>query len=140
MDQFLGNRIKNRREELGLTQDELARLVGYKGRSSVQKIEGGFSDVPRKKVPLFAKALGMTEDELLGQPTKDLRRESFGFYVEQMLRLLGYTVIYDAEGNVLLTDGETMKETTEEALQKLEERYALYMRFLVEELRKEKAQ
>ena len=27
MDQFLGNRIKNRREELGLTQDELARLV-----------------------------------------------------------------------------------------------------------------
>ena len=138
MDKFLGNRIKSRREELGLTQDKLARLVGYKGRSSVQKIEGGFSDVPRKKVPLFAKALGMTEDELLGQPAKDLRRESFAFYTEQMMRLIGYTIIYDAEGNVLITDGVEMRETTDEALKKLESRIAHYMRFLIDEMRKEK--
>ena len=35
----IGERIKLRREELNLSQDELAKKVGYKSRSSINKIE-----------------------------------------------------------------------------------------------------
>lgn len=35
----IGQRIRTKREERGLTQDELAKMLGYKYRSSVNKIE-----------------------------------------------------------------------------------------------------
>lgn len=35
----IGERIKKRRLELGMTQDELAKKLGYKSRSSVNKLE-----------------------------------------------------------------------------------------------------
>ena len=34
----IGDRIRLRREELGYTQDEVAKKLGYKHRSSVQKL------------------------------------------------------------------------------------------------------
>lgn len=37
----LGKKVKERREELVLSQDELATRMGYKSRSSVNKIEAG---------------------------------------------------------------------------------------------------
>ena len=50
----LGSLIKRKREELGLSQEELARILGYKHKSSINKIELGLADVPRTKVPAFA--------------------------------------------------------------------------------------
>lgn len=35
----IGDRIRKRREELGLTQEELAKKLGYASRSSVNKVE-----------------------------------------------------------------------------------------------------
>ena len=58
--------IRKRREELGLTQDELARLTGYKSRSSINKIEQGENDLPRQKVELFAEALRIPPARLMG--------------------------------------------------------------------------
>ena len=39
MKSGIGQRIRKRREELNMSQDELARLMGYKSRSSINKIE-----------------------------------------------------------------------------------------------------
>ena len=50
----LGSLIKRKREELGLSQEELARILGYKHKSSINKIELGLADVPRTKVPAFS--------------------------------------------------------------------------------------
>ena len=61
----VGERIKQRRLELGLSQDELAKKVGYKSRSSVNKIELS-RDLPLKKVELMAKALDTTPGYLMG--------------------------------------------------------------------------
>ena len=44
-----GQRIKQRREELDMTQDELAHAVGYKWRSSINKIELNAQNLPQKK-------------------------------------------------------------------------------------------
>lgn len=63
----IGERIKLKREESGLTQDELAQLLGYKYRSSINKIELGLQKkLPFQKVVIAAKALNTTPEYLLG--------------------------------------------------------------------------
>ena len=53
----IGIRIKNRREELGLTQQELANRMGYKSKSTINKIEMGKNDVSQSGVKKFANVL-----------------------------------------------------------------------------------
>lgn len=131
----LGKKIKQRREELGLSQDELARMLGYKHKSSINKIELGAADVPRAKVPAFAKALGMTAIEFSGW-TEERKALSFSYCMEQQMRILGWVVLYDADGNVILTHEGAEYEITEESMKELESRVALYLDFLLTELTK----
>lgn len=62
----IGDKIKARRIEMGLSQDELASKLGYSSRSSVSKIEKGFNDIPQSKIKAFADALDTTPAYLLG--------------------------------------------------------------------------
>lgn len=59
-------KIRARREELGMTQDELAKLLGYKSRSTIAKIEKGENDITQSKITAFAQALKTTPGELMG--------------------------------------------------------------------------
>lgn len=59
-------RIRARREELGISQEELAKRMGYKSRSSINKIEKGENDIPQSKIVAFAKALRTTPEALMG--------------------------------------------------------------------------
>lgn len=58
--------IRKRRKELNLTQDELAALTGYSGKSMIAKIESGKVDIPQSKIVEFAKALRTTPAKLMG--------------------------------------------------------------------------
>lgn len=51
---------------MGMTQDELAKLVGYSDRTSIAKIESGKIDLPQSKIAVIAKALRTTPGELMG--------------------------------------------------------------------------
>ena len=62
----IARRIKMRREELGLTTEDLANRMGYKDRSSISKIENGKADIPQSKVIAFAHALHTTTAYLIG--------------------------------------------------------------------------
>ena len=62
----LGESIRRRREELGLTQDQLARRLGYRSRSTINKIEKGVNDITQTKIEAFAAALATTPAELTG--------------------------------------------------------------------------
>ena len=57
---MIGEKIKNRRLELGWTQEYLAERMGYKHCSSINKIELGKNDIPQNKIEKFAKVLGVT--------------------------------------------------------------------------------
>ncbi|MGI5873503.1 MAG: transcriptional repressor LexA [Bacillota bacterium] len=63
---LLHEKIKQRREELKMSQQELANLVGYKSRSSINKIEKGINDVGQSQIVIFAKALRTTPAYLMG--------------------------------------------------------------------------
>lgn len=58
--------IKERRIQIGMSQDELAKKTGYTSRSSIAKIEKGEVDLQQSKIELFAKALGVSQSELMG--------------------------------------------------------------------------
>jgi transcriptional regulator with XRE-family HTH domain len=57
--------------ELGMSQEELAEAVGYTGRSAIARIESGRNKVSLDKIPLFAKALHTSEEQLLGMSHKE---------------------------------------------------------------------
>lgn len=61
-----GKKIRLRRTELGMTQDELAKVAGYTSRSSINKIEMGLVNLPQSKIELIAKALMVPPTYLLG--------------------------------------------------------------------------
>lgn len=61
----LGERIKELRIQKGLSQDELALKMGYRTRSSINKIEKGLNIVPLKKLEKLAKILGTTTEYLI---------------------------------------------------------------------------
>ena len=67
-------RIRSRREELGLSQEALAIRMGYKSKSSINKIEMGVNDIPQSKVIAFAKALDTTTAYLMGDDDSKERR------------------------------------------------------------------
>ncbi len=68
----IGERIKRRREELDMTQDELAHAAGYKSRSSINKIEVDGRGLPQNKIIDIAKALKVTPSYLMGWEDKDV--------------------------------------------------------------------
>lgn len=62
----IGKNIMFRRKELGLTQSELATKMGYKSKSTINKIENGTNDIPQSKIVKFAEALETTPAALMG--------------------------------------------------------------------------
>ena len=62
----IGERIKQRREQLEMSQDELARRLGYKSRSSINKIENDASGLPQSKIAAIAAALQTTPSHIMG--------------------------------------------------------------------------
>ncbi len=62
----LSRRVRQRREELGLSQEELADRMGYRSKSSITKLEKGVNDLPQSKLEELAAALNTTPAWLLG--------------------------------------------------------------------------
>lgn len=62
----VGEKIREARLKKGYTQTELAELLGYKSRSSINKIEVEGRDIPRSSIIKFAEVLGVTPAYLMG--------------------------------------------------------------------------
>jgi len=67
----IGNKIKNRRQELGLTLEEVGNAVKV-GRSTVQRWESGLiKNMGRDKIAALARILQMDPVELVPGPVHD---------------------------------------------------------------------
>ena len=62
----IGNNILLLRKQLGWSQEELAKKMGYKSKSTINKIELGINDIPQSKIVKFAEILGTTPAFLMG--------------------------------------------------------------------------
>lgn len=69
----MGEKIAYYRKLIGMSQDELAKKVGYKGKSAISKIESGERDIVQDKIVKFARVLGvdpvsLLDDRVQGSP------------------------------------------------------------------------
>lgn len=125
MDLF--QNIKARRIELNMSQQELATKVGYKSRSTINKIEKGINDITQSKIVDFAKALNTTPGDLMGWDTSqaevvntflskhekaviDAYRQSpdLQFAIDKLLNVVSPKKIYTKDGHLFVerTDDE----------------------------------
>lgn len=61
----IGERIKRLRIEKDMSQEELAKLVGYTTQAAISKVEKGQRDVTQTMIPKYAKALNTTIEYLI---------------------------------------------------------------------------
>ena len=66
MSTGIGKRIKEVRIELGLSQEELAKRLGLKSKSTICKIETGDDNLSMRSIQKYAKALGCDSSCLIG--------------------------------------------------------------------------
>lgn len=84
----IGDRIKARRIELGLTQDELAKKLGYKSRSTINKIELNINDITQPKIVDFAAALDTTVSHLMGLDAEPHEKSLSSTIGEEAVRMI----------------------------------------------------
>lgn len=85
--------IKRRREELGLTQAQLAERIGYADKTMISKIEKGNIDLPQSKIAAIARALLTTPAALMGwidetEPSDAERALIDGYLLDPKIREL----------------------------------------------------
>lgn len=74
----IGKRIKLRREQLGMSQQELADKAGFATRTAISKIENNANGMTQSKIAMVAKALNTTPSYLMGvdeQPQEQYDKE-----------------------------------------------------------------
>ena len=71
IDMTLYERIRQLRIQAGMSQDDLARAMGYSDRSMITKIEAGKVDISQKKILAFARILNTTPGFLMGLSDPD---------------------------------------------------------------------
>ena len=108
----LGKRITQRRQEINMTMDELAHLMGYKHRSSIQKLENGENGLPSDKVEELAGYLQMDPAELMGWIGLDAKNHGMTKLVQKALeqvmpseeefKLLNDMAMLNADGQELV--------------------------------------
>lgn len=88
----IGDRIRQRREQIGMSQADLAVLAGYKSRASINKMELGQRDLPQSKIKTIADALHTTPGYLMGwedePPEDEDKKNSAPELSESALKLL----------------------------------------------------
>lgn len=72
----IGENIRRIREKRGLTQEELAARMGYKSKSTINKIEQGVNDIPQNKIAKFAQCLNTTPAALMGWVSEEVDKKN----------------------------------------------------------------
>ena len=111
-----GERIKKRREELGMTQTELANKIGYSSYSTIAKIESGDNNLKQSKIKAFADALETTPAYIMGWDDK--QEPTQVYYLDDEAREMAefmhknprYKVLFDAVRNVSAEDIDFVRQ------------------------------
>jgi transcriptional regulator with XRE-family HTH domain len=107
------DRIKEKRIELGMSQEDLANKTGYTSRSSIAKIEKGEVDLSQKKIFAFAKALDLNVGELM-EVDEQLNYDIDGDTLEKVREIL-----LDKNARILLDAKRELTQANLEAVTEL---------------------
>lgn len=103
----VGERIKTLRVSLGMSQEELAKKIGYKSRTSVNKIEESTRDLPLDRIQKVALALDVPPSVLMGW--KEDARIHDGTKDATFLRL--FHTLSERDQEIIIQTMRTMSKT-----------------------------
>ena len=95
----VGQRIQERREQLGLSQTQLATRMGYSNRSAISRAETSGDEIGANRIKKFAEALNCSPSYLMGWEVEaeddtiilELYRNADDMTKEAVKRLLAYS-------------------------------------------------
>lgn len=115
----IGKRIKEKRIELGITQEDLASKLGYKSKTTIAKIENGTNDITQSRVVDFANVLNTTPAYLMGwedsesQSTSILTKKDERDIAKRLEQTLNEL---ESNQDGLMFSGEPLDDNTRELL------------------------
>lgn len=119
----LYKRIRQLRQDKGMSQQELAEKTGYTDRSSIAKIEKGDVDLTESKIQAFADALGVRPSYLMGWDDDEVQflGHHENYYLDEDARELAeflynnpeYKTLFDASRKVKPEDLEFVRQMIE---------------------------
>ena len=115
----IGIRIKELREKSGMTQEDLAKLIGYKSRSTINKIEMGKNDIPQNKIEKFAKALRVPPISLMGWDIPEINLNSSDAYCSLKTLRQSYlpdSTVYKLQTEIFKMNNDNLERLLEYAL------------------------
>jgi transcriptional regulator with XRE-family HTH domain len=108
----IGQRIKQRRTELGWSQRDLAEKMGYNNNSTVARIENGKVDIPQSRIIKFGEVLGVSIGYLMGWE-EDIKKDPVGM-VERH-----FEIIMDEDISDIFDDFKTLDPTQKKLVKDL---------------------
>lgn len=134
----VGEKIKAARLKKGYSQTELAQLLGYKSRSSINKIEVDGRDIPKSSIVKFAQVLDVSPAYLMGwEEPKDTNRQ--WYEIEEKLRFIGYKIgFYEEDAIMWIEFPDGTLEVTEQELMELNRSSDDFLKFKINELKNER--
>lgn len=101
----IGEKIKQRRLELGWSLRELSDRMGYANHSTIARIESGAVDLPQSKIAKFAEVLGTTVPALMDW--EEVKKEN-DTLTDIVLRLRSDSVFKEAVESLHKMDSEKL--------------------------------
>lgn len=106
--------IRKRRLQLGYTQEELAKKVGYSGKSMIARVEKGDVDLTQSKIITFADALNTTPAALMGWDDESVPLpHDKSYYLDPEAAKVAQEIFDDPELHALV---DAARDVTPEAL------------------------
>lgn len=82
----IGERIKQRRNELRWSQRELSDRMGYSNHSTITKIEAGKVDLNQTRIAQFAEVLNTTPAYLMGWEDEEKEKPAISSERERLIK------------------------------------------------------
>ena len=108
----IGEKIKERRKELGWSLRELSDRMGYANHSTIARIESGAVDIPQSKVVKFAEVMGTSVAYLMDWEEK-IEKDPIGM-VERH-----FEIITDEDISDIFDDFKTLDPTQKKLVKDL---------------------
>ena len=81
---MIGQKIRKLRQDMGMTQEELAHKMGYKSKSTINKIEHDVHDVNQTTLIKFSQVLGVEPNYFI----EDIEHDATPDIMQWVKRLL----------------------------------------------------
>lgn len=102
---IIGDRIRQRRNELKWSQRDLAAKMGYNNNSTITRIESGKVDIPQSRIMQFADVLGVSVAYLMGWEEMQKNNDTI---TDAIVRMRSDDEFLSVVGDLLTLDADSL--------------------------------